>query len=199
MPPPLDRDALLLTFDDGPTPGVTEAVLDRLERHGARAVFFLLGRHAVRHPALVRAIVAAGHGVGNHSHDHDMRRLQDPVRWRADLRRARDALAAAGAPRVRLYRPPGGRLTPLTLLGPPLLGLRTVLWSVDSDDWRERDDAAARALGRDLASSLQAGDIVLCHDLRPGNVALLDELLPRLRDRGLDLARAATALAGGTG
>lgn len=197
LPPPLDRNGLLLTFDDGPTPGVTEAVLERLERHGARAVFFMLGRHAARHPDLARAVAAAGHPVGNHSHDHDMSRWQAPWRWWTDLRRAGRALAAAGVPAPRFYRPPGGRITPLTVAGPPLLGLRTVLWSVDSDDWRDRDPAAARALGRRLAESVAPGDIVLCHDIRPANAMLLDELLPRLADRGLDLAGPAAALAGG--
>ena len=124
LPPPLDRNGLLLTFDDGPTPGATEAVLERLERHGARAVFFMLGRHAARHPDLARAVAAAGHPVGNHSHDHDMSRWQAPWRWWTDLRRAGRALAAAGVPAPRFYRPPGGRITPLTVAGPPLLGLR---------------------------------------------------------------------------
>src|SRR5699024_8130659 len=65
-----DRSSVYLTFDDGPTPGVTEWVLDTLAGYGVRATFFCLGKNAEQHPELYRAIVDAGHRVGNHSYSH---------------------------------------------------------------------------------------------------------------------------------
>lgn len=64
---------IYLTFDDGPNPPYTEQILDILSRHGAKAVFFVCGKNAERHPELVRRIVADGHALGNHSYSHSFR------------------------------------------------------------------------------------------------------------------------------
>jgi len=189
--------AVLLTFDDGPTTGVTEGVLDRLDAVGARAVFFLLGRKIPAAPGLPAEILERGHLLGNHSHDHDSRRWQAPGFWRSDLRRCSDLIVQySGAP-CRFYRPPEGKITPLTLLGPPAAGLQHVQWSLDSDDWSARSADEARARGRDAADRAAAGDIILCHDFDAVVHEMLDVLLPRLVDAGFDLAAGCAALPGG--
>jgi peptidoglycan/xylan/chitin deacetylase (PgdA/CDA1 family) len=191
------RPAVLLTFDDGPVPGVTEGVLERLAAHGARAVFFVLGPRAAAAPGLIRAVAEAGHAVGNHSFDHDMAALPRPDRYLADMAACSRAVAeAAGAP-PRFFRAPGGRLHPASLVGPPRHGMRHVLWSLDSDDWRCTEPEAARAAAARVLASVQDRDIILLHDYDTVVWDLLDVLLPGLAAQGYDLAAGLAAFEGG--
>ena len=190
--------AVLLTFDDGPTPGVTEGVLDRLDAAGARAVFFLVGRKIPVAPHLPAEIVRRGHLLGNHSHDHDTNRWPSPRIWRADLERCQQLILTHSGRPCRLYRAPEGKITPMTLVGPRRAGLHHVQWSLDSGDWSCRDQERARSAGRDVATRAVAGDIVLCHDFQSSIHDLLDELLPRLVDHGFDLNRGCGSLPGGS-
>lgn len=187
--PPEAGDAVLLTFDDGPTPGVTEGVLDRLDRYGARAVFFLVGRHVESTGDLAAEIVNRGHLLGNHSHEHDASLLPSPGAWLHDLRRCQDLVEARSGDDCLLYRAPEGRLSPWTLLLPPLCGLQHVQWSLDSGDWSCRSVAEAAEIGARTGEDAAPGDIILLHDSAPEIHDLLDELLPRLVARGLDLGR----------
>lgn len=188
-------DTVLLSFDDGPRPVVTTGVLERLAAHAARALFCVLGPRVEAEPQLARAIVDGGHALGNHSHVHDMARLPAPAGYWADMRRCSDAIAAAAGQRPRFFRAPGGRLHPASLLGPGRLGMRHVLWSLDSGDWRCTDRDAAAALGRRLGAEIRGRDIILLHDYDCVVHALLDELLPVLTARGFDLAGGLRALA----
>ena len=188
-------DAVLLTFDDGPVPGVTEGVLTRLAAHRARALFGVVGPRVAAAPELARAIVADGHALANHSHSHPMGRLPAPGPYLDDVRRCSEAVARATGRPPRYFRAPGGRIHPASLLGPARLGLRHVLWSCDPEDWACPDgEAAARDLGRRLAGQVRGRDIVLLHEDRVQVHALLDELLPALAARGFDLAGGLDAL-----
>ncbi len=188
--------AVLLTFDDGPVAGVTDAVLDRLATAGIRAAFFVLGERARRRPELLRRARADGHLVGNHTDRHDVGLLHRPAALAADLRACQAAVAAATGEAPRLWRPPEGRLTPAGLLVAARLGLRTVLWSLDRRDWSCRDAEEARRCGRELGEAARGGDIILLHDFGPAAPPLLEVLLPRLADRGLDPAAGLAHLPG---
>lgn len=187
-------EAALLTFDDGPTRGVTEGVLARLARHGARAVFCMVGERVAAAPELARACRDGGHGLGNHSQLHDMSRLPSPRAYLRDMDLCSAAIreAAGGAP--RWFRAPGGRLHPASLLGPRSRGLRHLHWSVDPLDWCCRTPEQARATARRLAGEIRGRDIVLLHEYDALILDLLDELLPALAARGLDLAGGLAAL-----
>jgi peptidoglycan-N-acetylglucosamine deacetylase len=180
---------IALTFDDGPDPATTPAILDVLARHGMRATFFLVGERAARHPDLVRRIAGEGHEIGNHSWDHPSLPTL-PSRAVADqLRRTRAALAPHGE---ALMRPPFGNQTLRTWLAARRLGYRVVIWTVMGEDWR--DDAAETIAGRILARAAP-GAIVLLHDSlhafeaeryrdRTPTVGALDILAERLPDYG---------------
>ena len=100
--------AIALTFDDGPHPEDTPAVLELLERHGARGTFFLVGASALRHPQVVERVLAGGHAVGNHTLDHlSLRRVRGAER-RAQIASAAAAIGPRAAP---LLRPPFGELS----------------------------------------------------------------------------------------
>jgi peptidoglycan-N-acetylglucosamine deacetylase len=152
---------VLLTFDDGPHPLGTPAVLEALEQLGAPAAFFLTGENAARHPGLVREIVAAGHEVGVHGYRHHTR-LQWARRLDDDTRRALDAVERAAGVTPRLYRPPHGvgTLTGLRLVR--ARGLELLLWSRWGRDWERR--ATASSIARRASGGIAAGDVVLLHD-----------------------------------
>jgi peptidoglycan/xylan/chitin deacetylase (PgdA/CDA1 family) len=189
-----DANAVLLTFDDGPHPEVTEGVLERLQRYGARAVFFVVGDRIPRATWVVPQIAAAGHLIGNHSFSHPLYRDPCLPSYVSDLKKCQKVVEELTGRRPRLFRPPEGRLNVATLMSPKLLGLRTVFWSVDSDDWRLRKRDDALESGERLSQSVGPGDIVLFHDDNPYVLPLLDVLLPALAARGCDLHSAAECL-----
>jgi peptidoglycan-N-acetylglucosamine deacetylase len=179
---------VLLTFDDGPTPGVTPAVLERLESYGARAIFFVVGRQVAESPELLRRIRAGGHRIGNHSFQHRSRPVLEYI---SDLIACQELLRSHLGQPPDLYRPPRGHLSPATLAVPRLLGMRTVNWTLDVRDYTCRSRHQALVLASELERTIAAGDIVLLHDDHPGVLDILDHILPRLQARGFDLAAAA--------
>jgi peptidoglycan/xylan/chitin deacetylase (PgdA/CDA1 family) len=185
---------VLLTFDDGPHPDVTPAVLDRLAAYDARAVFFLVGRRVRRAGAIVDRIHKAGHSIGNHTHLHRSAYVEDVsfsrlVPYYRDCRWCQRSIEDAAGVRPTLFRPPGGRLTPASMLVPKILGLRCVTWSLHVDDWAFRTVDEAHAGAAELLGRVTPGDIVLLHDNNPRQLDLLDLLLPGLKSHGYDLAR----------
>jgi peptidoglycan-N-acetylglucosamine deacetylase len=182
--------SVALTFDDGPDPTWTPAVLDALQAAGAAATFFALGRSAVAHPDLVRRIAAEGHAVGVHGHDHARHTELEAAQGAADLDRALHALDDIGL-RIAVWRTPWGVEADWTRELAASRGLRLVHWTADTHDWRG-DDAAAMlaAIERDV----MPGAVVLAHDgLGPGarrdgcseTVALIAPLVALCRARGL--------------
>lgn len=156
------RREVALTFDDGPHPAVTPRVLDLLDRRGARATFFCVGRRAKAHPDLVRDIAARGHAVENHSDRHEKRfALQTPWAIRRELRTAQTTLTAAAGTPPRFVRAPFGIRGPM--LDPALAGtgLRHVAWTRRGKDTICNDPALVLAR---LTRGLAAGDILLLHD-----------------------------------
>ncbi len=195
---------VVLTIDDGPDPAVTPRVLDLLARHGARATFFLIGSRAGAHPALVRRIVAEGHGIGNHSQAHDLAFSLRGRRWlAADIARAQAVLTEHAGQAPRFFRAPAGLRSPL--LDPVLAraGLQLASWTRRGFDTRTSD--ATRVVHR-LAGAggrrLRAGDILLLHDGHaardadgePVILAALERLLPLCRERGLGVVSLDMAL-----
>lgn len=153
---------VLLTFDDGPHPHGTPAVLAALDRVRAPAVFFVTGEQAVRRPELVREIAAEGHELAIHGYRHQTRRQWCRRLLDDDTRRALDAVSAAAGAMPRLYRPPHGvfTLTGLRLIRG--LGLEPLLWSKWGRDWERR--ATASTIAHHATFQVRAGDVVLLHD-----------------------------------
>ena len=178
-----------LTFDDGPRPEVTPAILDRLESRGARATFFCLGRRVAAHPDLAAEAHRRGHRIENHtfSHPHAFGFYGTRAILR-EVRAAQEAIAAATGRAPRLFRAPVGIRNPW--LDPVLArtGLRLVSWTRRGLDTVRPD--ARRVAGR-LLGGLAAGDILLLHDgssaLDAGGRAVVLEALDRVLD-GLEAA-----------
>jgi peptidoglycan/xylan/chitin deacetylase (PgdA/CDA1 family) len=149
---------LALTFDDGPHPRDTPPLLDLLDRHGAKATFFVVGKSVREHPDLVKRIAESGHALGNHTWDHlSLPSLTGRFR-RRQLQWTQEAL---GSQASGLFRPPYGEQTLGSRLDALLLGLRVVCWDVVAEDWR--DDPSEVMLQR-IYRRLRRGSIVLFHD-----------------------------------
>ena len=188
-----DDRAVLLTFDDGPEPGVTEPILERLARFDARAVFFNVGDKVARAGDLLSIVHGAGHRIGNHSYQHP---VEVPGDISVVLRTSSDA--------SRRWRRRQGRFPALptstrtdTLVehsAARRLGLSTVLWSVDSRDWQLASRAEAEQRGRELATSVR--EATSCSSTSTTSMCSTSSigLLPTLADKGLDLGRGAGQL-----
>jgi peptidoglycan/xylan/chitin deacetylase (PgdA/CDA1 family) len=175
-----------LTFDDGPDPRWTPAVLDLLRRYRARATFCLVGVHARRHPELVRRIAAEGHVLCNHTWSHPARLdLQPAATVRKQLLDTNQAItAAAGGTVPRFFRAPGGRWSPVVRAEAARLDLSPLRWSVDPADWA---GAAAPAISQRVLARTEPGAIVLLHDgygNRAATVAALPVILAALSRDG---------------
>ncbi|MDE3083969.1 MAG: polysaccharide deacetylase family protein, partial [Verrucomicrobiota bacterium] len=154
-----------LTFDDGPDPRTTPQVLELLAGHGACATFFLVGESAEKHPALVRQILAEGHGIGNHTYAHPKIFFwaYPPSRCGREIDRCADVLAAMAGQTPHLFRAPLGLHTPLLL--PELMrrGLQPVGWTARGLDCAVRNP---RRVVRRLLSRLEPGAIFMLHPER---------------------------------
>jgi peptidoglycan/xylan/chitin deacetylase (PgdA/CDA1 family) len=147
-----------LTFDDGPHPQSTPAVLDVLEQYQVHATFFMLGEMAQQYPDLVRQVAQAGHAIGNHSWDHPQFPLISSRDQRWQMRACERALAPYGQ---RLFRPPFGQHNAASRLNAWWLGYRVIMWDLDARDWI---DDNAHSIAARLVHQIHSGSIVLLHD-----------------------------------
>jgi peptidoglycan/xylan/chitin deacetylase (PgdA/CDA1 family) len=180
-----------LTFDDGPHPQGTPAMLEILARAGARATFFLVGEQVQRDPALAREIVAAGHRVGLHCHRHRNLLRLAPPQVRADIARAQALIEDATGAGTECYRPPYGVLNASALRLARARGWRTLLWSHWGRDWEAR--ATPDSILALCTTGAGAGAVLLLHDAddysAPGSwrrtAAALPRIIDALAQRGL--------------
>ncbi len=188
----LDRDEdVAITFDDGPHPHGTPAVLETLREAGARATFFLAGEQVLQRPALAAEIVAAGHRVELHCHRHRNQLRLSARSLLDDADRARAAIEESSGQAVTDYRPPYGIFSAVGLRAVRSRGWRPVLWSRWGRDWDRR--ATPASIVRRTTTGARAGDILLLHDAdyysAPGSwvrtAAALPTILEELEARGL--------------
>lgn len=179
------RRELALTFDDGPDPIATPAVLDALREVGARATFFVIAGRAEAHPHLIARMLAEGHEVAAHAGKHVHAWIRTPWGGFLDVLWAVRRVAAVTGQPVRYHRPPHGAYTLATVLGQRAVGVRGVHWSVTGQDWRP-DLTPEQVKGR-LLLRAGPGSIVVLHDAGPGaanTVPMLPGLLRELEVRG---------------
>ena len=177
---PTPEPLVWLTIDDGPSDD-TSAMLDLLDRHQARATFFLVGERAARRPELVREIVRRGHGVGNHSQSHPQAWFWalGPRRMRAQIDQAQATLEALTGATPRWFRAVVGMANPFVSAPLRAHGLARVAWTARGYDAFAADPVVVVArIERDLTP----GAIVLLHEgaAHGRNVAILEQMLLRL-------------------
>jgi peptidoglycan-N-acetylglucosamine deacetylase len=151
----------VLTFDDGPDEDATPAVLDALDRAGAKGTFFVVGEQLLRNHALAREAAARGHELALHGFAHPSHDELSPPESRDEIARGLGAFEAATGTRPRFYRPPYGRFNEWSYKASHDLGLQPVYWSAWGSDWEDiSPERIADLANRDLVP----GAIVLLHD-----------------------------------
>lgn len=170
------RARVLLTYDDGPHPQCTPRVLDALAAYGITATFFVVGQNVVRYPHLVRRIVEAGHAVGNHSYTHPAFTAISPQSRLAELQRTQNVVAQAAGVVPVLFRPPYGATSAAVRAQVESLGLRQVLWDVDTHDYQ---NPGPRVVA-DRVLAAPSGRVVLLHDIHAGTAEATELFAPRL-------------------
>lgn len=168
-----------LTFDDGPTPEITEWILDELARFDAKATFFCLGKNVEKHPDLYLRMVESGHRVGNHSYDHAKGWEMTAKSYARSVERAKAFIPGT------LFRPPYGRISrrEAKLLA---LHYRIVMWNIISRDysWRVSPERCLENVTRHV----RPGDIVVFHDSKKAFKNLrfaLPRTLEYLQEKGM--------------
>ncbi|GIF76519.1 polysaccharide deacetylase family protein [Asanoa siamensis] len=169
-----------LTFDDGPT-GSTSALLSVLTQHGVRATMFNTGQNAQNNRSAAQAQVAARMWVGNHSWNHAHMTSMSQAQMQSDLSQANSAIQSATGVRPQLFRPPYGETNGTLQSVASSLGLRQVIWDVDSQDWNGASvSAIVSAAGR-----LQNGQVILMHDGIANTRSAIPQIMANLTSRNL--------------
>jgi peptidoglycan/xylan/chitin deacetylase (PgdA/CDA1 family) len=187
-----EAPGVALTFDDGPHPEGTPAVLDVLAREGMRAAFFLVGEQVERRPELVARIAAGGHVIALHGHRHRLQLRMGHAEAEADLRRSVAAIEDALGVSPEWHRPPYGIYSPWGLEAVRARGLRPLLWSRWGKDWR-KFTTPARIAAR-ATHQLAPGEVILLHDAdfysargsHRRTAEALQIIVSELKRRGLD-------------
>jgi peptidoglycan/xylan/chitin deacetylase (PgdA/CDA1 family) len=186
-----DPEAVAITFDDGPDPEGTAAVLAVLDRERVAATFFLVGEQARRNPSLAAEIVAAGHAVQLHGDRHRNQLRLTPGQIRDDLQRGAEAIEQATGRATSFYRPPYGIFSALGLRVVNRSPYEPLLWSRWGRDWRGR--ATGASVASDATRGLEGGDVILLHDADHysdpecwrATASALPRIIEVVRDQGL--------------
>lgn len=150
-----------LTFDDGPDPEFTPAVLDVLDRYRVRATFFMMGWNASTHADLARAVVDAGHEVANHTWTHRNLAFASPEQTLEEIHQGAKTIEDVTGARPRWFRPPRGQVSGFSIRHAAMLDTHTVIWSVTRG---VPGAGTPRRVRHHLARNLGRGDIVGLHD-----------------------------------
>jgi peptidoglycan/xylan/chitin deacetylase (PgdA/CDA1 family) len=171
-----------LTFDDGPHRTVTRQVLEVLNREGVRATYFPVGRVAQGQGDLIRDFVAGGHEIGNHSLTHSDLRAMNTEGKRYEILETNRILRSFGANPV-LFRPPYGRYSDELLTIAREEQMSSVLWTVDTRDWKVRD---ADKIIENIKTAASPGNVFLMHSTYPSTAQALPRVIAELRTKGCE-------------
>jgi len=168
-----------LTFDDGPWPEHTEAVLAELAKYDVKATFFMIGRQVYRYPNLVKRIRNEGHALGNHTQGHQYSSTASPAQVRAQMAECQTAIQSVAGVKPNWYRPPGGIMTPVVGRETARYGLKIAMWSVDPQDWRR---PPVTTLVQRVITNTKPGSVVLMHDGGGDRSKTVESLGPIIRE-----------------
>ncbi len=171
--------SVLITFDDGPSTRFTPAVLDVLQRYGVRATFFEVGRNVGKAKALTLRQEDAGHALANHTFTHAFLPKLSKDKLDAQLGDTSQALFSAAKEKPGLFRPPYGARNAQVLEAAAALGMKTVLWNIDSKDWA---DPVPRSIANRVLAQLEKSKrgIILFHDIHERTAQALPLVLDEL-------------------
>ena len=153
-------DKILLTFDDGPNPGTTELILERLNKFNIKALFFCVGENVKKYPDLIEKIISEGHIIGNHSYSHRNITLKDKSKVYEQIELCSKILIEQSGIRPQYFRPPHGRFDLRTNMLMEKHQLTNVMWSLLTYDYKNDLNIVKLA----VQNYLTKRSIVVLHD-----------------------------------
>jgi len=159
-----NKNELFLTFDDGPTPGITDWVLCELKQFNAKATFFCIGNNIKQHPQLFNQIIEEGHSIGNHTHNHIKGWKTTTKSYLDNVFEAEKSITEHinGSFKLNLFRPPYGQIKPKQGKRLMELGYKIVMWDVLSFDWDKT--VSNQECFNNVISKSKNGSIIVFHD-----------------------------------
>ena len=178
--PTTGNKVIALTFDDGPGP-YTAHLLDILDQYGAKATFFLIGSKVSGQSSVVRSIQARGHQLGNHSWSHPELPKLSVDQIAGEIDRTNEAIRQATGVKPSILRPPYGAVNGVVLEQLRLRNMSSILWSVDTRDWADRNSqiVCSRAV-----AGARPGAVILMHDIHQTSVNAVPCILSSLKQQG---------------
>lgn len=169
-----------LTFDDGPDEKVTPQILATLKKYEAKATFFMVGKNALKNPGIVKQIYEEGHEIGNHTWNHPKLTNLPKSTIKQEADSTSNAIYKAIGQNPTVFRPPYGATNEQVR---SVLSMPTILWSVDTLDWKHRN--AAKILSN-VKASTKDGSIILMHDIHQSTANGLENVLLYLQQQGYE-------------
>lgn len=182
---------ICLTYDDGPTPGITDRILNELARRKLKATFFMIGRKVEQYPSLAREVVAAGHEVANHTFTHPALNRLPEARVDEEIRRAQDVISDITGHQPNWFRPPYGAFRQDQGPTPLSYKLGVANWSVDPRDWAS---PGASVIVQRVLSATTPGSIILLHDLKRQTLDATGPILDGLLEKRFHFASLTTLI-----
>lgn len=181
---PTTHKVVALTIDDGPNPETTPKILQILKEKQAKVTFFVLGANAAVNKELVKQAAKDGHEIGSHAYSHNFLSKMPPAQYEAEMDKANQLIRElASEPAV--FRPPGGAWSDAIALAALARGQTTILWSVDSGDWRR---LPVNQVVNTVLKNVKPGSIVLLHDGQPAlpTPEAVGIIIDTLREKGFE-------------
>ena len=186
---------IALTFDDGPHPYKTDAVLNILAKYGVRATFFVVGENVSYYPEPLRRAVALGHEIGNHTYHHALLSETCEKSAAEEIQKTEDIIFQTVGYRTKLFRPPEGAYNACALNVVKSKDYRVILWTVDTRDWENK---SAETMVQTVMTNVKGGSIILFHDYmskKSHTLEALEILLPKLLAQGYEFVTVSELLA----
>jgi peptidoglycan/xylan/chitin deacetylase (PgdA/CDA1 family) len=190
---PNSENTIYLTFDDGPTPEITERVLEILDNHQIKATFFCIGDNVRKHPEIVQKILSKQHSVGNHTYSH-LKGWRTPTKTYINNTEAcRMKLNSQFTiQNSQIFRPPYGKITPWQSFKLRKLGYKIIMWDVLSKDYAA--SISAEMCYENVIKNVSSGSIIVFHDSNKAKENVLNSLektIETLKSKGFKFEKIA--------
>lgn len=182
---PNDAKKVFLTFDDGPTPEITEWVLEQLHNYNAKATFFCIGNNIKKQPEIFNKIIAQGHAIGNHTFNHLNGWKTSTEEYIENIKLCQSEIKNPKSQIPNLFRPPYGKIKPSQSKRLRNLGYKIVMWDIISYDFDQ--SISKEECLHNVLDNIKPGSIIVFHDsikARKNLEYILPKTLGFLKDNG---------------
>lgn len=159
---PNNENKVYLTFDDGPTPEITEWTLDQLKEHDAKATFFCIGNNIDKHPEIFKKVIEEGHAIGNHTFNHLKGWKTGTEEYIENVLKCNENLCKLNTEHCKLFRPPYGKIKPAQSKILRKQGYKIIMWDIISFDFDAR--ISKEKCLENILKNVQSGSIIVFHD-----------------------------------